>query len=358
MSSTHLDSYRTLGRTGLRVSPLFLGTLTFDDPTWGSDRETALRMLRRYVDAGGNTIDTANGYAGGRAEETVAQYLRERPGARDGLVIATKFAGNMHPGDPNGGGAGRKAIMRQLDASLTRLGTDYIDLYWQHYFDQHTPLEETLSTLQDLVTAGKIRYFGLSDTPAWAVARMATIAELRGWASPAAIQVEYSLLERTSEGELFGAARELGLGVAAWSPLAGGVLSGKHTRENQSPAGSCRAALPDTRAKLTDRTFDLLDLLRQIAHEQHVPVSAVALAWLGHRPEVTAPVIGCRTVEQLEDNLASLTVSLSEAQLTELDALTAPELPFPIGFLRTSGVDLAQGGTTINGVPSRSWQPG
>ncbi|MEV0263982.1 aldo/keto reductase [Streptomyces sp. NPDC050617] len=358
MSSTHLDSYRTLGRTGLRISPLMLGTLTFDDPVLGADRETSLRLLHRYTDAGGNAVDTANGYAGGRSEETVARFLRERPGARDGLVIATKFAGNMHPGDPNGGGTGRKAILRQLDASLTRLGTDHIDLYWQHYFDQHTPLEETLSTLQDLVTAGKIRYYGLSDTPAWAVARAATIAELRGWAPVAAVQAEYSLLERTAEGELFGAVRELSIGVVPWSPLAGGVLSGKYTRAERSPAGSGRAALPTTQALLTDRTFDLLDLLRQIAREQHVAVSAVALAWLGHRPEVTAPVIGARTPEQLEASLASLTVSLSETQLAELDALTAPALPFPIGFLRTSGVDLAQGGATVNGVPSRAWHPG
>lgn len=357
MSSAHLDSYRTLGRTGLRVSPLILGGLTFDDPAWGSDRETSLRLLHRYTEAGGNAVDTANGYAEGRSEETVGQFLRERPGARDGLVIATKFAGNLHPGDPNGGGAGRKAVLRQLDASLTRLGTDHIDLYWQHYFDPHTPLEETISTLQDLVTAGKIRHYGLSDTPAWAVARAATIAELRGWSPVAAIQAEHSLLERTAEGELFSVARELGIGVTPWSPLAGGVLSGKYTRTHRNAAESGRSELPNTRAKLTDNTFELLDLLRQIADEQHVPVSAVAIAWLRHRPEVTATIIGCRTIEQLEDNLASLTVDLSEAQLTELESLTAPELPFPLDFLRTSGVDLAQGGTTINGVPSGTWRP-
>lgn len=351
----NLASYRTLGRTGLRISPLVLGTLTFDDPGWGCDQDTALRLLHRYVDAGGNALDTANGYAGGRAEQTIAKFLRTNPSLRDGLVLATKFAGTMHAGDPNGGGTGRKAILRQLDASLTRLGTDHVDLYWQHYFDQHTPIEETIGTLQDLVTAGKIRYFGLSDTPAWAVARAASLAESRGWAPVAAIQVEYSLLQRTVESELFGAARALGIGVTPWGPLAGGVLSGKYTRTGAAEAG--RADWASTRARLTENTFALLDVLHDIAAEQQVPMPAVALSWVHHRPEVTATIIGCRTLDQLENNLASLTVTLSAEQLASLDALTAPPLPFPFAFLDTSATDLAQGGATINGVPSRNWQP-
>ncbi|MFD2467903.1 aldo/keto reductase [Amycolatopsis silviterrae] len=350
-----LASYRTLGRTGLRVSPLILGTLTFDDPGWGCDQDTALHLLRRYVDAGGNTLDTANGYAGGRAEQTIAKFLRASPSARDGLVLATKFAGNLHPGDPNGGGAGRKAILRQLDASLARLGTDHVDLYWQHYFDRHTPIEETIGTLQDLVTAGKIRYYGLSDTPAWAVARAASLAESRGWSPVAAIQAEYSLLQRTVEGELFGAARALGIGVTPWGPLAGGVLSGKYTRTGAAESG--RADWASTRARLTENTFALLDALHEIAAAQRVPVSAVALAWVSHRPEVTATIIGCRTPGQLEDNLASLAVTLSADQLATLNALTAPSLPFPFPFLDTSAADLAQGGATINGIPSRNWHP-
>jgi aryl-alcohol dehydrogenase-like predicted oxidoreductase len=350
-----LASYRTLGRTGLRISPLILGTLTFDDPGWGADQDTALHLLHRYVDAGGNTLDTANGYAGGRAEQTIATFLRKNPSLRDKLVLATKFAGNMHPGDPNGGGTGRKAILRQLDASLARLGTEYVDLYWQHYFDQHTPVEETISTLQDLVTAGKIRHYGLSDTPAWAVTRAASLAEAHGWAPVAAIQVEYSLLERSVEGELFGAARALGIGVTPWGPLAGGVLSGKYTRTGAAEAG--RADWASTRARLTETTFTLVDALHEIAAEQRVPVSAVALAWVTHRPEVTATIIGCRTIDQLENNLAALTVALSPVQLATLDELTAPLLPFPFAFLHRSAVDLAQGGATINGVPSRLWQP-
>lgn len=209
----NLTDFRTFGRTGLRVSPLTLGAMTFGDPSWGADAATSNAIIERYLEAGGNAIDTANGYTGGRSEEILGAYLAQHPGLRDRLVLATKFSGNMFPGDPNGGGAGRKAIMRQLDASLTRLRTDYVDLYWLHNFDRHTPIEETIETLQDLVRAGKIRYIGFSDTPAWAVSRMATISELRGWSAIAGIQVEYSLLERTVEGEQFGVARALGLGV-------------------------------------------------------------------------------------------------------------------------------------------------
>ena len=169
-----LGSFRTLGRSGLRVSPITLGAMTFGDGSWGADDQASTALLDRYLNAGGNCIDTANVYNDGRSEETIGAYLGKRPGLRDRLVIATKFAGGMFPGDPNGGGAGRKAILQQVEGSLRRLGTDYIDLYWQHNWDRHTPLEETVSTLDDLVRAGKIRYIGLSDTPAWAVARAAT----------------------------------------------------------------------------------------------------------------------------------------------------------------------------------------
>jgi aryl-alcohol dehydrogenase-like predicted oxidoreductase len=260
----------------------------------------------------------------------------------------------MFPGDPNGGGAGRKAIMQQIDASLSRLGTDYIDLYWQHNWDQHTPLEETLSTLNDLVHAGKIRYAGLSDTPAWAVARMATIAEFRGWAQIAAIQVEYSLLQRTVEGELFGAARELGIGVTPWSPLASGVLSGKYSRENQAPAGSGRAGWVTNH--LSEDTFALLDVLQRISVELGTSVAAVALAWVEAQPEVTSTIIGVRTVSQLDDNLVSLGVTLTGEQLAELAALTKPKLNFPADFLATTAVPWQQAGTTINGVAAKAFR--
>ncbi len=352
-----LTDFRTFGRTGLRVSPLTLGAMTFGDPSWGADTATSEAIIDRYLAAGGNIIDTANGYTGGRSEETIGAYLAAHPGLRDRLVLATKFAGNMFAGDPNGGGAGRKAIVQQLEASLTRLGTDDVDLYWLHNYDPHTPIQETVATLDDLVRTGKIRYIGLSDTPAWAVARAATIAELRGWAPVAGIQVEYSLVQRTAEGELFGVARELGLGVTPWSPLAGGVLSGKYTRDNQTPADSGRATLGRP-AYLTEATFALLDVLAEIAQTLGVSVAAVALAWVRQQQPVTTTLLGARSVEQLDANLASLEVTIPDDALARLDELTAPELDFPFGFLLRTARSWQQAGTTINGIASTAFHRG
>jgi aryl-alcohol dehydrogenase-like predicted oxidoreductase len=289
-----------------------------------------------------------------RSEETIGVYLDKHPGLRDRLVIATEFGAGMFPGDPNGGGAGRKAIMQQVEWSLRRLRTDFIDLYWQHNWDRHTPLEETVSTLNDLVRAGKIRYIGLSDTPAWAVARTATIAELRGWATVAAIQIEYSLLQRTVEGELLGAARELGLGVTVWAPLASGVLTGKYTRENTSPEGSGRGWHATRR--LNEQTFVIVDLLRRISDELGAPPAAVALAWVRQQPGVTSTIIGTRTVGQLDANLASLDVTIPNPQLAELEQATRPQLDFPADLLQNIAPSYQQAGATINGVESTEFR--
>ncbi|HEV7706608.1 MAG TPA: aldo/keto reductase, partial [Asanoa sp.] len=280
--------------------------------------------------------------------EVLGTYLGKRPGLRDRLVISTKFALSMDPADPNNGGTGRKAIRRRVEESLGRLGTDYLDLYWQHNWDPHTPLEETISTLDDLVREGKVRYIGLSDTPAWAVARMATLAEWRGWSPVAAIQVEYNLLERTSEGELFGVARELGLGVMPWSPLANGMLTGKYTRDNQSPDGSGRGIFVGQH--LHERTFQVLDALGRIADSLGTTRAAAALAWVRQQPLVSATILGARNLRQFDANLASLDVDLSPEHLAELERLTTPDLNFPATFLKTFGFPAQQGNTTINGV--------
>jgi aryl-alcohol dehydrogenase-like predicted oxidoreductase len=349
-----LNSFRTLGSSGLRVSPIALGTMTLGDGSWGADDETSIAILDRYLDAGGNFLDTANVYNDGRSEETIGTYLDKHPGMRDRLVIATKFAANMFPGDPNGGGAGRKAILHQVEASLRRLRTDYVDLYWLHNWDRHTPLEETLSTLNDLVRAGKIRYVGLSDTPAWAVARMATIAQLRGWANVTAIQVEYSLLQRTVEGELFGVARELGLGVTPWAPLASGVLTGKYTRENTSPEGSGRGW--HAARRLNENTFVVLDVVRRVSDELGVSMAAVALAWVRQQREVTSTIIGARTLAQLDANLAALEVTIPDEHLAALDAATMPQLDFPADLLQNIAPAFQQAGATINGVESQEFR--
>ncbi|MFJ6572277.1 aldo/keto reductase [Streptomyces sp. NPDC091292] len=348
---TSMDSYRTLGRSGLRISPLTLGAMLFEDTRRGCDRDTAFEIMSRFVDTGGNMIDTANSYAEGRSEETVGAFLATRPGLRDRLVISTKFGNSLFPGDPNGGGAGRKALMRQLDGSLRRLGTDYVDLYWLHGYDQHTPLEETVAALDDVVRAGKVRYVGFSDVPAWAIGRAATIAELRGWAPVVALQPEYSLLARTAESEMLGVARELRLGVTPWSPLAGGVLSGRYTRDGGAPEGSGRTAAPTVRTLLSERTFQVLDALGEIAKRQDTDVAAVALAWVLQQPLITSPIVGTRTVAHLEGALRALPVTFTDEELITLAELTTPTFAFPYPYL--GGVaQLQQAGATVNGVTS------
>ncbi|MCZ9348127.1 aldo/keto reductase [Streptomyces sp. TRM76130] len=347
-----LTSYRTLGRSGLRVSPLAFGAMNFDDGSWGSGPETSFGLLDHYLDAGGNFVDTANMYNGGASEETLGRYFTQRPGRRERVVLATKFGGNMAADDPNSGGAGRKAIRAQLDASLRRLNTDHVDLYWLHQWDRHTPVEETLSTLTDLVRAGKVNAIGLSNVPAWWVAEAATAARLREWEPVAALQIEYSLLARSVEGEIFGAARRFGLGITPWSPLASGVLSGKYSRATSEVAGSGRTAY--AAAYLNESTFVLLDALKAIADGLGTTVAAVALAWVRQRSEVTSTLVGARTREQLAANLASLDVTLTDEQIGDLNALTAPTLDYPHNMIE-SMVGFQQGDTTINGLAAKAF---
>src|SRR4030095_6906859 len=238
--SKNLNDYVTLGRSGLRVSPLCLGTMTFGNEWgWGSEEEAARSVFDRYLDAGGNFIDTADLYTEGHSEELLGKFIRER-GLRDRIVLATKFTFNAEPGNPNTGGNGRENIYRALAASVRRLQTEYIDLYWLHAWDTITPVEEVVSTLNDLVRAGKIRHYGFSDTPAWYVARAYTLAEKEDREPLIALQLEYSLTERNIEREHVPAAQELGLGICPWSPLAGGFLTGKYQRKDDTGQGEGR----------------------------------------------------------------------------------------------------------------------
>ena len=239
-----LDHYVTLGRSGLRVSPLCLGAMTFgEDLGWGSSVEESEQIIDRFVDLGGNFIDTANFYTKSHSEKIIGDHIGRHPARRDRLTIATKFSGNLYPGDPNGGGSGRKSLINACENSLRRLQTDYIDLYWLHIWDANTPIEETMAALDDLVRAGKVRYIGVSDTPAWKIAEANLTARFRGWSSFIGLQIEYSLLQRTVEQDLVPMAREFGLGITPWSPLAGGALSGKYTRSNAGQNKSDRAEL-------------------------------------------------------------------------------------------------------------------
>jgi aryl-alcohol dehydrogenase-like predicted oxidoreductase len=343
-----LDHYVTLGRSGLRVSPLCLGAMTFgEDLGWGSSVEESQAIMDRYIDLGGNFIDTANFYTKSHSEKIIGDHVGRHPARRDRLVIATKFSGNLYPGDPNGGGSGRKSIVSACDNSLRRLQTDYIDLYWLHNWDVHTPIEETMSALDDLVRAGKVRYLGVSDTPAWKIAEANVTAHFRGWSAFIGLQIEYSLLERTVEQELMPMARELGLGVTPWSPLKSGALSGKYTRSNHAEARRDRAAFLEP--FLNDKTYALVDELASIAKAQDTTVARVALAWLRVQPGVTSTIIGARRSTQLEDNLKSLDVTLGSDELARLDALTKPTFGFPQS-MQPMFPSIHNGGTTVNGV--------
>jgi aryl-alcohol dehydrogenase-like predicted oxidoreductase len=347
-----LKSYRSLGRSGLRVSPFALGAMGFGaEGGLGCSAEDAYRILDVYRERGGNFVDTANFYTNGHSEVILGEYLAARPGLRDRLVLATKFFGNMHPGDPNGGGAGRKAIVAQLEQSLRRLRTDYVDLYWLHNHDTFTPVEETLRTLDDLVTAGKIRYVGFSNTPGWFTAQAHTTALLRGWPPVIALQVESSLLARTVEGELAPLARQAGMGLTPWSPLAGGFLSGKYGRD-QAPTGRGVVTGGPSASQ-----FAVIDVLHEVAAELGASPAAVALAWLRDRPGVTAPILGPRRLDHLTGNLEALSVALTPAQSARLDEVSAPALNYPYDLNRTTGAMLQFAGATVDGVESTVYPP-
>ena len=346
-----LADYRTLGRSGLRVSPLCLGTMTFGtDWGWGADEAESARMLDRYAELGGNFLDTANIYTKGHSEVILGDYLKAR-GGRDRWVVATKFCGSLRTGDPNAGGASRKSILQNLDESLRRLRTDFVDLYWMHFNDPHTPMDETMRALDDAVRAGKVRYLGFSDTPAWRVTEAQMLARLKDWTPLIALQIEYSLIERTVEHDLVPMAKAFGLGVTPWSPLKGGLLTGKYGR-NKHPEGEGRHK-PDSRY-LTEGTFRILDALETVAAEQGAGMAEVALAWVLARPGVVSPILGARTFAQLEANFKALGLALTQAQVTRLDEASAPAPVFPHGFL-VNTKHVMQGGTTVNGVASDPW---
>jgi aryl-alcohol dehydrogenase-like predicted oxidoreductase len=343
-----LDHYVTLGRSGLRVSPLCLGAMTFgEDLGWGSTVEESQKIIDRYVELGGNFIDTANFYTKSHSEKILGDHVGRHPARRDRLVLATKFSGNLYPGDPNGGGSGRKSIVAACEQSLRRLQTDYIDLYWLHNWDVHTPIEETMAALDDLVRAGKVRYLGVSDTPAWKVAEANVIARFRGWSQFIGLQIEYSLLERSVEQELVPMARELGLGITPWSPLKSGALSGKYTRKNAGQQRADRGMFLEP--YLTESTYALVDELEAIARSKDSSVARVALAWVQAQPGVTSTIIGARRLAQLEDNVQALDVRLTTDELAKLDARTKPTFGFPQSMQPVFPA-IHNGGTTVNGM--------
>jgi len=333
-----LTSYRFLGRSGARVSPIALGTMTFGRKyNWGVDIDDARLIFDTYVDRGGNFIDTANTYSDGASEVFIGKFAN---GKRPRLVIASKYSMTTAADDPNAGGNHRKNMMRSVEESLKRLNTDYIDLYYLHGWDDHTSVEEIMRGMDDLVRSGKVTYVALSNTPAWQVARMQTISDLRGWAPLIAFELQYSLVERAAERDMIPMARELGLGVIPWSPLGSGLLTGKYSRADlnfdATKDASSRKAVALTIGVLTERSLNIADAVREIAKEVGKTPAQVALAWTLLNPAVTAPIIGARTIEQLEDNLGALGVELSDAQEARLDEVSAIELGYPHDLLASS----------------------
>ncbi|RZJ42156.1 MAG: aldo/keto reductase [Brevundimonas sp.] len=366
-----LTDFRTLGRSGLVVSPMALGAMTFGTQRWGADADGSRALFDAYVGAGGNFIDTADVYSGGESESLVGRFVAES-GLRDRVVIATKsgFGTGDHP---HSGGNGAKHVNDAVNGSLKRLQTDHIDLYWMHVWDMVTPVEETLDTLVNLIRSGKIRYYGLSNVPAWYAAKLATLAQARGLPGPVALQFEYSLVERGIEGEHVPMAAEFGMGVQPWSPLGGGFLSGKYRRDDPANvAGQRGPALPDGKAdntaagdgrlsganpfgdsKFTERNWDTLEVVRRIAEEVNASPAQVALAWLAGRPSVSSILIGASRPEQIATNVAALNVVLTSDQIERLQAASAPIATYPTTLFTPLVKRFAFGGAEVE-----AWRPG
>ena len=368
--------YQLLGKSGLRVSELCLGAMTFGEEWgWGSSKEESHKIFNTYIDAGGNFIDTANKYTEGTSERYIGEFIS---GDRDRFVLATKYTSNTRRGDPNAGGNQRKNLIQSLEASLKRLNTDYIDLYWVHAWDPLTPIEETLRALDDMVRAGKILYIGMSDAPAWIISQANTIANLRGWTEFAGIQIEYSLIERTSERELLPMANALNVGVTAWSPLGGGVLTGKYNKNNdeqqqqyqqQQNTSLSSSNTPVTKEDtvshrlegqndlanrfLNDRNLLIAREVTKIAKEMGCSASQIALNWIRQRNTIAPfgnnkiiPIIGARKEFQIIDNLTCLEFELTDEQMKMLNKVSKIEMGFPQDFLSSKAIkDIVYGGT-------------
>ncbi|MFB2838237.1 aldo/keto reductase [Floridanema evergladense] len=352
-----LAAYYTLGRSGLRVSRLSLGTMTFGTEWgWGSDEDTARQMFNTYVDAGGNFVDTADLYTNGTSEIWTGKFIAER-NLRDRIVLATKFTYNGDPSNPNSGGNGRKNILRAVEGSLKRLGTDYIDLYFLHTWDRITPVEEVMRTLDDLVRSGKVRHIGLSDTPAWYAARAQTLAEWRGYEPISTLQLEYSLVERNIEREFVPVGLELGMGIMVWSPLASGLLSGKYRpSEGVLSAEGRLDVMKDTQnpafQKFSDRNWKIVAELEAVAKELGHSMAQVAVNWIANQPGVGSVIVGATKLSQLEDNLKALDCELPKELSDRLDAIGRLESQFPYTFFTPGHQAMIHGNKPVGIKPA------
>ena len=336
--------YRLFGKSGLRVSEAALGTMTFgQERGWGAPKDESRKVYDAFREAGGNFIDTANIYTDGTSESFLGEFLE---GHRDSVVLATKYS-NAAPGnDPNAAGNHRKSMMQAVEASLKRLRTDYIDLYWVHIWDAITPVEEVMRGLDDLVRQGKVLYVGISDVPAWWIAQANTLADLRGWSRFIGLQIPYNLIERTVERELIPMAKALDIGVTAWSPLSNGVLTGKYHGHGGSELGRMNSETMKTFMPEQQRATRIVAAVKIVSEQTGCSMAQVALAWLRYRPVPVIPIIGARKLTQLQDNLASFDLELSAEHLKSLEEASRVELGFPqdlyaikaVGAIRYGGM--------------------
>lgn len=333
--------YKLLGKSGLRVSEMCLGTMGFGQEwKWGADYETSKAIYDAYRQAGGNFIDTANRYTEGTSERWLGEFMATE---RHHVVLATKYSLRDGAGDPNFAGNHRKNLMRSVEDSLRRLNTDFIDLLWLHAWDGLTPVEEVMRALDDLVAQGKVHYLGISDTPAWIVSQANTLAELRGWTRFVALQVEYSLLQRTPERDLMPMAKAFEMAVTPWAPLAGGALTGKYLR---GEAGR----LPENSTRRGDRATNIAQEVVDIAHSLGVSPAQVAIRWVMQQGPMHIPIVGATKPAQLVDCLGAVNISLPEEALQRLREISAIEMGFPHDFLVQPGViDVLYGGAEVHG---------
>ena len=326
-------NYKLFGKSGLRVSELCLGTMTFGEEWgWGSNKEESRKIFDAFAEAGGNFIDTADGYTDGTSEKMVGEFAKSN---REHFVIATKYTFNaFKPNDPNGGGNHRKHMVEAVNASLRRLDMEYVDLLWMHVWDELTPIEEVMRAFDDLIRAGKVLYIGISDAPAWWIARANTIAEFRGWTQFVGLQIEYNLLERTPERELTIMADALGLSIAAWSPLASGLLTGKYAKGSTEEKRLDKT--PQFKA-LSERNLKIADTVVEVAKAAGKSPAQVALNWLRAKRNII-PIIGARKFSQFEDNMKCVEWQLDAKQISKLDEVSAIEMGFPMDFIHRKTV--------------------
>lgn len=333
--------YRLFGNSGLRVSEIALGTMTFGTEWgWGADREECQKIFEAYSNAGGNFIDTANRYMEGTSEKWVGDFIHSD---RDHYVLATKYSLHDKLGDPNFSGNHRKNLLRSVEASLKRLNTSYIDILWLHAWDFHTPIEEVMRGLDDLVRSGKVHYIGISDTPAWIVSAANTEARLRGWTSFTGLQVEYSLIQRTPERDLIPMAQQMGLCLTPWAPLAGGALSGKYLKGETG-------RVSENSARRNERSIRIASAVLEEANKMQVSPAALAVRWTMQKPFTSIPIIGSRKVSQIEDCLTAVNFTIPEESLIRLAEVSSIELGFPHEFLASKEVKTVLFGGTYDSI--------